>query len=247
MNWEHYVNQQQNFLSDLYKMIRLAYSHQSNVYYSREQLSDFIHHCTDLDENFTASIGNQLSVVLENASAVSNHNYVLFSVQFAEEGSHLIYAPYAALQFVQENDKVCLLSLNGAPGNVQRLKVSAGNFEKLDCQIINNSTAVIQWFADIGEPRVFHFSNKHGENGVGHWPSAAPLLCSREQAQNLLNEAIADFAVKKRFFKYDEDFNTYIEFFYEGDNTQKQWHGFHITVDEWPRRVPNSVRIFFNR
>lgn len=76
------------------------------------------------------------------------------------------------------------------------------------------------------------------------------LLCNRAEAQRLLNTAIADFNSRRgqeKLFNFDAGHNTFVEFYYEGDNPQKQWHAFHIKSEDWEERVPSKVRRFYNQ
>lgn len=246
LNWEDYINQQQTYLSNLNKIIRLAYMHQSNVYYSREQLTEFVHHCGDLIVNFTASVGNQLHVVLQNALPLNDEGYELFTVHFANEGSHIVPEKSQTFKLIKHSQKASLISLTQQSGLRSFLKIrSTDDFYPVRVNVVNNENEIIRWYNLTGNRRIFHYSPKHGENGVGHWNGASPLLSSREHAQTMLELAIADFSVKNRFFTFDDAFETYIEYFYEGDNTKKQWHAFHLSNNQW-NRVPNSIRKHFN-
>lgn len=247
-NWEQYINHQPTYFKDLYKMLRLAYMHQVNVFYSRPQLSEFLQHCGDLDEKFTSSVGNQLDIVLENASAINDIDQYIFSVQFAGSASYLMLVDIDAYKHIKPTPNNCLISLNEPIGTLNFLRVRNNDvFDRVTCQIVSDSDSIVAFLATTGEPRIFHFSSKHGEGGVGHWQGAAPMLCTVEEAQVLLNQSIIDFSEKFRFFKFDEDKDTYIEFFFEGDNTHKQWHGFHITPPEYSSRVPSAIRRHFGK
>ena len=189
-----------------------------------------------------------MSIILENASGINEIDQYIFSVQFAGDASHLIPINTDAYKHIQPTSNNCLISLNEPTGTLNFLRIfSDSTFERVTCQIVSDSDSIVSFLATTGEARVFHFSRKHGANGVGNWNGAAPMLCSVEEAQVLLNHSIIDFSEKVCFFKFDEDKDTYIEFFFEGNNTHKQWHGFHITPPEYSKRVPSSIRRHFDK
>ena len=64
----------------------------------------------------------------------------------------------------------------------------------------------------------------------------------------MLESAIPDFRLKdERLLNFDEENNTYIEFFYEGNTPQKQWHGFHVKEEMWDMRIPETVRKYYGK
>lgn len=96
----------------------------------------------------------------------------------------------------------------------------------------------------LGRGRTYHYSPKHGENGVGGWDKASKLLCSGEHAQALLDIALQRKDDIRDAWQWDPDHNRLIHFYYEGDNPQHQWHAFHIFDKDLPT-VPNEIKKFF--
>lgn len=67
------------------------------------------------------------------------------------------------------------------------------------------------------------------------------MMCSREEAENMLLKAIgADLRV---LYFFDQVHNQYIEFKCESENT---YHGFHLdAMDE--KRVPEDIKLMLNK
>lgn len=107
--------------------------------------------------------------------------------------------------------------------------------------------SVLKWYETNRKPqRIFNLNPKHGENGKGAHPANKGekvyiLMCSREEAENMLLKAIgADLRV---LYFFDQVHNQYIEFKCESENT---YHGFHLDVmDE--KRVPEDIKLMLNK
>lgn len=114
---------------------------------------------------------------------------------------------------------------------------------------INKSTLEIKplacWFEGNRRPvRKFHLNPKHGENGKGAHPEhkgdkVSVLLCSREEAEILLNKAVCENAECRVLFFWDADNEKYIEFKCEGNQV---FHGFHLDEEDAKSRVSVDVR-----
>ena len=74
----------------------------------------------------------------------------------------------------------------------------------------------------------------------------ASLKCSSTEAQLFFNLAIADFNIRDKFYYFDTAYDEYIAFYYEGVNTENQWHGFHLRASEL-RHAPAFVRLFYGK
>lgn len=107
--------------------------------------------------------------------------------------------------------------------------------------------SVLKWYETNRKPqRIFNLNPKHGENGKGAHPAnkgekVSILMCSREEAENMLLKAIgADLRV---LYFFDQVHNQYIEFKCESENT---YHGFHLdAMDE--KRVPEDIKLMLNK
>lgn len=107
--------------------------------------------------------------------------------------------------------------------------------------------SVLKWYETNRKPqRIFNLNPKHGENGKGAHPGnkgekVSILMCSKEEAKNMLLKAIGvDLRV---LYFFDQVHNQYIEFKCESENT---FHGFHLdAMDE--KRVPEEVKLMLNK
>lgn len=107
--------------------------------------------------------------------------------------------------------------------------------------------SVLNWYETNRKPqRIFNLNPKHGENGKGAHPAnkgekVSVLMCSREEAKNMLLKAIGKD--EKVLYFYDQVHNQYIEFKRESANT---YHGFHLDVmDE--TRVPKEIKTMISK
>lgn len=97
-----------------------------------------------------------------------------------------------------------------------------------------------EWFSNNRKPkRIYNYNPKHGENGVGNRKDESPLLCSRQEAETLLPNAVGT-SVDAALFYYDKKHGHYIEF--KNENTAiNSYHAFHIADNIVCHRVPKEV------
>ncbi|AYN03748.1 hypothetical protein [Flavobacterium sp. 140616W15] len=248
LSWEKHI-EIPNYLPNLFGVVNFARQHLCSLYYSKAQLDDFIRNCEDLDDNFITSDANKLDLILEGAEPVhKTSDAYAFSINFNNQHSFLEPVHDIYFRDIVNKEKTALISLNDIEKRGHYIRIrSNSDFEKLCFHFIPDTNSIIKWFKDDGEVRNFNLSPKHGENGKGQWQGESPLLCNKEMAQDYLNNSIADFKEKNRLFYFDDVHNKYLEFFYEGHNPQKQWHGFHVEQKNWKERVPSSIRKYYNR
>lgn len=247
LRWEDYISNEDSYFQEIYKIVELAHQHKTSVFFSGKQVDEFISNCLDLDLNFTKSLGNKLDVLFENVNRLQDC-YFMFEINFIGEQSTLKSISNYAIRAISKNSQVGVLSLCEVSKikNVLLIK-SNDEFECVTFKFINDKRKLLDWLQKLSV-RKFNISEKHGENGKGNWPGESVLLCNRDRAQQLLESAIPDFRLKdERLFNFDEVNNTYIEFFYEGNNPQKQWHGFHVKKEKWNMRIPETVRKYYGK
>ena len=244
LNWEDAVDKTLDiYLKELYQLVELAYQHKAKVFYSQKQLQKFLSQMTDLDDNFSVSNGNKLHVIIENAIRQNNEFYA-FELCFANEDT-VIRHINNVLSFVNKHDKIAILSHSNETETFLLVK-SDSDYGKIECKNITALKEIVNWIA-VTKPRKFELSPKHGENGKGNQPNASPLLCSKDEAQNMLNDAVPCFFEReKNLYNFDAVRNTFIVFFYEGNNPQNQWHGFHLSQDKWTE-LPDYIRKHFGK
>ncbi|GHT24231.1 hypothetical protein AGMMS4957_16910 [Bacteroidia bacterium] len=247
-DWEEALNKPVgDYLKELYQLVELAYQHKASVFYSKERLDEFKEIIEeDINGNFSKSIGNQLDVILENATEKINKSYV-FGLSFDADKTTIypISPVNNVLSVVDKHDKIAILSFSSHI-NPFLLVESNMIYDRIKCTSIPKREDLVDWVSNI-KPRTFNVHPKHGENGKGNQPNASPLLCSKSEAQTLLKTAIPCFLERgKNLYNFDDDKDTYIVFFYEGDNPQNQWHGFHINSAEW-NKIPDYIRKYFGK
>jgi len=247
LNWESFIDNPKDYLPKTFQVVELLYQHKATVYCSKQQIDNFRVICNE-DKNFIQSIGNKLELILKNAKHIDS-NFYFFEICFAKENSCLKYINNVAISSITSHTKLALISISEKEQNKILLNVKSDKeFEKFEFHVLNNKKDIANWIVSNSNERFFHKSDKHGENGKGNWPNESVLLCNKEQAQELLFIAIPNFIEKgKRLFAFDESHQTFIEFYYEGDNPQNQWHGFHVKESEWDIRVPLSIRKYFDK
>jgi hypothetical protein len=244
LDWTKQI-EEPTYLKHISSLTNLAYLHRANVYYSEHQLDDFTQHCNDLDENYLESIGEKLDIILKNAKKIKEQNYI-FEVCFSNEQTDLIHVPNMVISSLQSFSNQALLSSQFSSKTFLVIK-SNTEFEKITISYFSDLANITKWIVANSAKRNFHISPKHGENGKGNWKGESVLLCSKTEAETLLNSAIPDFNEKEnRLFNWDSTNKGFIEFFFEGENPQKQWHGFHVAETDLSR-VPNSIRKYFSK
>ncbi len=109
--------------------------------------------------------------------------------------------------------------------------------EFINIDFVKDADSLIKWVEEHRLLRIFNLNPKHGENGVGNWGEASPLLCSRREAQALLNTAIYDKKTRN-YYNFDQTHKKYIIF--EDENTSENtYHGYHLDNEN---AVPNTIR-----
>ena len=106
------------------------------------------------------------------------------------------------------------------------------------------------WFAKERIPsRNFQVIEKHGENrSEERWINGeliSPLKCSGTEAQELLDLAVGDSI--KELYNFDEKYDNYIVFKYEGENPQNMYHGYHLPIEtlEIPDHLKKELKTRF--
>jgi hypothetical protein len=247
-NWEDGIDKTPDiYLNNLYHLVELAYQHKVTVFYSIQRLNEFRSIIEDdLDENFSESIGNKLDVILGNAKGKGKDNTAYaFQVCFAAKNTSICHINNLLLSVIEQHNKIAIISCSNTLDYFLQIN-SNSEYCKIECININAVSDIINWISGI-ERRTFNVHLKHGENGKGNQLNASSLLCSKEKAQILLESAIPCFLEReKNLYSFDQEHNTFIMFYFEGNNPQKQWHGFHLDADKW-QDIPNFVRRYFGK
>ncbi|MGJ0514459.1 MAG: hypothetical protein ACR65O_01775 [Methylomicrobium sp.] len=234
------------YFDKLISLINIIYQHNSKVFYNPHQIQE-IKQYIDIDEDFTQSYGNTFGVIFKNAIDKTDEGY-FFEVCYASQSTSLNYINNSAISIITPHNTNAVISTSSIDTTTLLFVKSSSCFELINFPVLSDVTNLLNWINSNSPTRRFNLSPKHGENGHGNWPNESVLLCSRLQAQELLNTAIPDFNYKNnRLFNFDVSHDTFIEFFYEGHNPQMQWHGFHVETDKWAQRIPDSILNYFDK
>jgi len=234
------------------------------VYYSSSGLARLFANLEILDSLSDYSLTNpidQLRRMLDDISAVNwnlnprqkpDHNYYFLSGGGAI--SHYVngttVAEAAENKFLGE--QVALLNLAPSqynetnPIHINRSRINPPS-EILICAltIIDTKDATVAFVKEHRKIRTFNWNPKHGENGKGMIANkgevVSPLECSKEEAAQLLPEAVA-FRKTSELYAFDTDRNKYIVF--KAENTpDNKFHPYHpINQDE----IPGEIKKFLN-
>lgn len=116
-----------------------------------------------------------------------------------------------------------------------------GHSYQVECIELSNLPT---WFNNNRIPRRnYHPSSKHGENGMGEHSGASKLLCNHTCATEMLHKALGNDEIDELYF-FDEQYNKFIIFRYEGDNPLNQFHAYHLNNDN---DVPKSVKVLYSK
>ena len=247
LDWTKHIETPNDYLKKVFSLVDFAYQHKAKVYFSHAQLQDFTANCGDLEENFSVSFGSLLDLILQNSVSLKEQNHV-FEVCYANENTSLRHISHPVISSLQIHAKQVMLS--HSLSNINLLSVKSNvEFENIKFLYLNDIQSIREWIMENVSTRLFNPSPKHGTKDIPKFSSnkgqkVSQLLCSVDEADELLKYAIADFReIENRLFNWDNEHNSFIEFFYEGNN---QWHGFHLDEIDW-KRVPDSIRKFFSK
>lgn len=115
----------------------------------------------------------------------------------------------------------------------------------IDVFYIKNFDELDQWFNENRTPRNYNFEdNRHIETHPDYIKNKSPLLGgmgSKTYAEFLLKNAIGDKKETQRLYNFDEKHKHYIQFEYEGNNPQNQYHGYHLVKPKTYETDNNAV------
>ena len=139
------------------------------------------------------------------------------------------------------NETFVLLNNNALTIQDTKIIISISDRINIEIDNLKNASELKAWFAKYRTPnRKFHLIPKHGENGTANWKEASPLMCSKQNAQVLLNTAIGISTDK--LYNYDSDNKMYIIFWNENE-PQNKYHGYHLPLNtiEIPHKIKKII------
>ena len=215
-------------------------------YYDVDNVKDFVYP-TQVDRDFYPNIKTSLQLALRGCF----ENWRSNKKQDAESGFLLNYTEV-------KDDTLCEI--------VSRKRQNEGSmFLLIDCDALEDGYKknirltdktgeclievgdteikhIAAWLADNRRPqRLFNCIPKHGENGKGAFAEhkgdkVSVLLCSRQEAEELLKKATGEEI--DRLYSFDDKNKCYIEFKKEHDN---EYHGYHLD-DEESKKLSKQIK-----
>lgn len=140
-------------------------------------------------------------------------------------------------KLIFNNKKITIYKIcNNIPPNCQDI-FYVKNFNELD-----------QWFNGNRKTRSYNLNdNRHIETHPDYIKEKSPLLGGiggKPNAEHLLKNAIGDKKETQRLYNFDENKECYIQFEYEGDNPQNQYHAYHLVklkTHEIDKKAVNDI------
>ncbi|WP_338158433.1 hypothetical protein [uncultured Phocaeicola sp.] len=215
-------------------------------YYDADNVSAFLYAVEEMEECYP-NIKTRMRMVMRNwgedwrARKVQKDTERYMCCRFSIKDDTL--CEMIERKFVSSDGNVFLLVNQGAFSEKVEAIWGKRNQTELELEVRKaDFKSVSKWYEANRKPqRVFNLNPKHGENGKGAHPGnkgekVSVLMCSRDEAKNMLLKAIgADLRV---LYFFDQTHNRYIEFKRESENT---YHGFHLdAIDE--KRVPEEIK-----
>lgn len=231
-----------SYLEELDVLVKYARAHHARLFYFKEPVDYIKQHDPDFDKDHITSNANMLDVLLNDAVPVKNRPH-LFNIHYHGNGSYLQPVEPSG---IGAHDRISILHKTRHPYTEYVLQLLQHTHPTLiHLNFHSTHLDLMGWIVGFF-PRNFNLSDKHGENGKGNWPHESVLLCSASDAQSLLNTAVPSTRFKERLYNFDTIRQKFIELYYEGDNPQQQWHGFHVAEKDL-KRVPDDIRRHFKR
>ncbi len=255
-----------SFLSQLDALLEIvACEKDTNLFYSANEIKDFLINVEETNkELYLIDVASIIDEYLQKANATNwqdkslqNSSFQYILLDFNEQrmiqlSDHSINEGIERQLDYSEN-KVSLINHlaiktpNQYLSLLKKTSIPTSFPIAINIPLINNEIELFRWLSQNRKPRIFNLNQKHGENGKGAHKAnkgddVSILECSEKKAQELLIDAIGDARINsKRLYNYDSDIDKYILFYYEGNNPQNQYHGFHVSKDNAPKKIPNTI------
>lgn len=257
--------QLKSFLIQLERILEtVGQEKDTDIFYNSEEIKAFLNDLEeDIEELYLINPAAIINEYLEKVNAInwqnnkkqsSKNRYFLldlkaFSITELEDHS---LGEGVAFEKIENNDKCLILNhlaLQLDSHYISIISEQRGVLVKrvlTNLSVVNSKDELSNWLLENRKKRRFNLSDKHGENGTLSWKNSnnnkvSLLECSKEDAQKLLSTAIGDNRIdERRLYNYDKKCNKFILFYFEGDNPQNQYHGFHIDIEE-SQKIPKSI------
>lgn len=256
-----------SFLKQLESLVEtVGCKKDTNLFYSANEINDFLENVEELnkEELYLIDAASTIDEYLQKANAINwldkplqsnDFQYCILdfnSSKIVQLFNHSINESLEQQLYYQDHKVLLInhLAINAPNQYASLIKRTnkSNNFPiAIIIPLVNNEKELNKWLTQNRKTRVFNLIPKHGENGKGAYQSnkgdeVSILECNKEEAQKLLKNAIGDVRIDaKRLYNYDPIRDNYILFYYEGENPQNQYHGFHISKENATKKIPNSI------
>lgn len=248
---ENFSNENiKEFVKKINPILEIGRQLKAKVYYSLYDIEGLNDVFTDFKDSYIKNQKNYLAELLKDF-IMNNKKTNLFKIHFSDVNTSLESFSSTYFKPTSGNHNV-VFSLN-CKGNLSLLLVKSNNdFEKVELNFNNCKNSIWDFINEVLPKREYNFSNKHGNDKIKaiapNNEKASQLLCSDDQAQELLNTAIFDLNHREKFYcNFDQTFEKYILFPFEGENPQNKFHAFHLVEAEWNNKIPKSIRKYFKK
>lgn len=238
-------------IENIYEICKLIENENYEGYYDAENVSAFLYPVDTMEECYPniktrmrmamSKWGVNLRVQKVQKDTV---NYMYYCIPIKDD----TLCEMTERKFVSTDGNTFLLINYDAFSCVSETITTKRNQDEVKLDVRNaDIKSISEWYEINRKPqRIFNLNPKHGENGKGAHPGnkgekVSVLMCSRDEAKNMLLKAIgSDLRI---LYFFDQIHNQYIEFKRESENT---YHGFHLdTIDE--KRVPEEIKMMINK
>lgn len=239
-------NINKEFLSMFKSLTEIPRMLKANTFYNKEVFNTLLELYKEDDSyTFTSKKTILKNLVFEFQSKIKDCN--LFTIIFNNEHSNIIHfnAPFINFNAVNNINIVLNTTINE---DYKFVLIKNGIVELIEVKFSNSAEDIWKFINQNLQKRNYCFNPKHGNNSKKFIPNkneiVSQLLCSDEDAQLLLDNAIFDLRIKNFHFNFDFNHNTYIVFPYDGNIPQNTFHAYHLDKNKW-NEVPNSIQNYF--
>jgi hypothetical protein len=167
-----------------------------------------------------------------------NNTLLAEAAEYVRNGRKTLLLNFPASEINQENPVHITIGSIVPPPNILTVSFAAAN----------NKAMLVSWTKSNHTPRKFNLNPKHGENGknarANKGEKVSLLLCSKDQAQVLLDEAVCYRGTSELFY-LDTAADKFMVF--KSDNTpDNSYHGYHLDLDD-EHEVPGKVRQYLRK
>jgi hypothetical protein len=234
-----------DYLKELSNSLKSISTENYIGYYDSENITNYLEHYEILDEFYPLKPKRVLSALLKEF-----YNWREVRISAIDESASLFFIPITNDSFCEaltrkHLDRKNLYLFVSHNALSKKFVLLSFIFRRISHSIdVSELTSLFTWFSRNRVPkRNYHPSPKHGENGRGEQKGESKLLCTHNQAKELLNTSIGIQGYDE-LYNYDETVGKYIIFRYEGDNPLNQFHAYHIdNIND----VPDEIKKRFHK